>query len=150
MIDKLLTKENLNQAYLKVYRNKGVGGIDKLQVEDLKEYLSTHGSDIQQQIRNGSYQAAPIRGIYIPKDNGKKRLLGIPTVTDRFVQQALLQVLSPIFEADFQTHSYGFRPNRSAHQALEQSLKNIKDMLISSILTGRISSTKSDTTSYSN
>lgn len=125
MIKQLTTKRNLNEAYLQVYRNKGAAGVDGVQVTELKEHLQLHSKGYTEQIEKGHYQVSPILGVEIPKSNGKTRLLGIPTVTDRVFQQALHQVLQPIFEPDFQEHSYGFRPNRSAHQAVTQSLKNI-------------------------
>ena len=125
LAERLISQQNLNRAYLKVYRNKGIGGTDGIDTEQLKDHLQTYGQLYIQQIVNGKYQVNPILGIEIPKSNGKTRLLGIPTVVDRVFQQALHQVLQPIFEPDFQKHSYGFRPNRNAHQALKQSLFNI-------------------------
>lgn len=125
MIKQLTTKRNLNEAYLQVYRNKGAAGVDGVQVTELKNHLHLHSKRHINQIEKGHYQVSPILGVEIPKSNGKTRLLGIPTVTDRVFQQALHQVLQPIFEPDFQEYSYGFRPNRSAHQAVTQSLKNI-------------------------
>jgi len=127
MIELVVHKRNLNRAYLQVYRNKGAAGIDKMSVKQLNAHFQAQGSTYVRQIREGKYQAAPILGVFIPKANGKKRLLGIPTVTDRVFQQALYQVLSPIFERSFQPHSYGFRPHRSAHQALQQSLEYINN-----------------------
>jgi RNA-directed DNA polymerase len=125
MIKQVTSRRNLNQAYLQVYRNKGAAGIDGVSVTQLKEALQNHGRQYTEQIEQGIYQVSPILGVEIPKSNGKTRLLGIPTVVDRVFQQALHQVLQPIFEADFQSHSYGFRPNRNAHQAIAQSLDNI-------------------------
>lgn len=125
MIEELTSKRNLNLAYEQVYRNKGVGGVDEMGVAQLKAHLQTNGAKYIEQIRVGDYQPSPILGIEIPKSNGKTRLLGIPTVTDRMFQQAMHQVLQPIFESDFQQHSYGFRPNRNAQQAVAQSLTNI-------------------------
>ena len=125
MIKQLTSKGNLNKAYLQVYRNKGAGGVDKVQVSELKTILETHGEQYIQQIEREYYQVSPILGVEIPKSNGKMRLLGIPTAIDRVFQQALHQVLQPIFEPDFQQHSYGFRPKRNAHQAITQSLENI-------------------------
>ena len=110
---------------MQVYHNKGAAGIDGVPVTKLKENLQNHGKQYTEQIEQGVYQVSPILGVEIPKSNGKTRLLGIPTVVDRVFQQALHQVLQPIFEADFQTHSYGFRPNRNAHQAIAQILDNI-------------------------
>ncbi len=125
MIKQLTSKGNLNEAYLRVYRNKGASGVDNIQVTELKSILKTHGKGYSNQIEREIYQVSPILGVEIPKSNGKTRLLGIPTVVDRVYQQALHQVLQPIFEIDFQKHSYGFRPRRNAHQALQQSLENI-------------------------
>jgi len=125
MIKQLTSKKNLNEAYLQVYRNKGAGGIDGIQVTELLSILQVTGVHLNEQIERATYQVSPIKGVEIPKSNGKTRLLGIPTVVDRFYQQALHQVLQPIFESDFRTHSYGFRPKRNAHQALQESLKNI-------------------------
>ena len=125
MIKRLTSKKNLNDAYLQVYRNKGGAGVDGVSVMELKSMLRTHAKRYTQQIERESYQVSPILGMEIPKSNGKKRTLGIPTVVDRVFQQALHQVLQPIFEPDFQQHSYGFRPERNAHQAVAQSLKNI-------------------------
>ena len=125
MIKQLTSKKNLNDAYWQVYRNKGSAGVDGLSVRELKSHLQNHNKQYIQQIEGETYQVAPILGVEIPKSNGKKRLLGIPTVVDRVFQQALHQVLQPVFEPDFQKHSYGFRPNRNAHQAIAQSLENI-------------------------
>jgi len=99
--------------------------VDKVTIMELKAQLHTHGEQYTEQIENGIYQPSPILGVEIPKSNGKTRLLGISTVVDRVFQQALHQVLQPIFEPDFQKHSYGFRPNRNARQAITQSLGNI-------------------------
>ena len=123
MIRQITNKENLNRAFLQVKRNKGAGGVDQIQVTDLKQVLRQNALKMLQDLVNGSYQVSPILGVEIPKSNGKTRLLGIPIVVDRVVQQAVFQVLQPVFEADFQRHSYGFRPLRNAHQALKQSLK---------------------------
>ena len=125
MIKQLTSKENLNAAYLQVYRNKGAGGVDGKSVQTLKSTLQANGKQYIEQVERGVYQPSPILGVEIPKSNGKMRLLGIPTATDRLFQQALHQVLQPIFEVDFQEHSYGFRPQRNAGQAIAQSLKYI-------------------------
>lgn len=125
MIKQLISKENLNAAYLQVYRNKGACGVDGKSVQTLKSILQVNGQQYIKQIEKGVYQPSPILGVEIPKSNGKTRLLGVPTVTDRVFQQALHQVLQPIFEVDFQRHSYGFRPQRNAGQAISQSLKYI-------------------------
>jgi RNA-directed DNA polymerase len=125
MIAELTTKRNLNLAYKQVYGNKGAGGVDEMDVSKLRAHLRTNGAKHIELLRDGDYQPSPILGVEIPKSNGKTRLLGIPTATDRVYQQAMHQVLQPVFEPDFQQHSYGFRPKRNAHQALTQSLANI-------------------------
>jgi len=127
MIESLLNKRNLNLAYKRVYANKGAGGVDGMSVTDLKLHLQTNGENLQVQIRTGSYRPSPIKGVEIPKSGGKTRLLGVPTATDRVFQQALHQVLEPLFEPDFQSHSYGFRPHRNAHQAVKQSQTYINE-----------------------
>ncbi len=127
LIEQITSQTNLNAAYQQVMRNKGAAGIDGMQVSGLKDHLLTHGTDYAQLLREGRYQVSPILGIEIPKANGKKRLLGIPTVTDRVFHQAVHQVLQPIFEADFQAHSYGFRPGRNAHQTVIRSRDHIND-----------------------
>lgn len=127
MIEQITTRTNLNAAYLQVVRNKGAAGVDGVRVEELQAHLQANGTTYVQQLREGHYQVAPILGVEIPKSNGKTRLLGIPTVADRVVQQAIAQGLQPTFEADFQAHSYGFRPGRNAHQAIRQSLQNINE-----------------------
>lgn len=108
-----------------MYCNKGASGVDNVHINELKSTLQTHGKQYVSQVERKCYQVSPILGVEIPKSNGKKRLLGIPTVVDRVFQQALHQVLQPLFEPDFQRHSYGFRPKRNAHQAIAQSLENI-------------------------
>lgn len=127
MIEQILERRNLNLAYKKVVANKGAGGVDGLQVCDLHAHLQACGATLLDEIRSGSYQPKPIKGITIPKSNGKTRLLGVPTVADRMVQQALLQVLDPLFEPDFRPFSYGFRPNRNAHQAVLQAQTYINE-----------------------
>ena len=121
MIENVLKNENLQQAYQRIFVNKGASGVDGKSVNDLLSDLQKHQKVYIQSIREENYQSAPILGIEIPKSNGKTRLLGVPTVVDRVFQQAIQQVLQPIFEQDFQTHSYGFRPKRNAHQAMHQS-----------------------------
>ncbi len=127
MIALILSKENMTQAFHQVRKNKGAAGVDGISVNDLAATLRQRWDSIKHQVETGSYQPEPILGVEIPKPNGKKRLLGIPTVVDRVLQQAIQQQLSPIFEPDFQQHSYGFRPNRNAHQAIRQALENIND-----------------------
>jgi len=122
MIELILSKANLTAAYKKVVSNKGSAGVDKMQVTDLKPYLQTHWNELKTSVENGTYRPQAVRGVEIPKPNGSKRLLGIPTVIDRMLQQSIYQVLSEIYEPDFSWFSFGFRPNKSAHQALKQAL----------------------------
>ena len=122
ILDKILSKNNLNQAYLQVYRNKGAGGVDGVTVEELKSHLREYGDEIRHKILTRTYQPQPALRVEIPKDNGKMRQLGIPTVVDRVIQQAISQVLSPIFEKQFSETSYGFRPQRSCAMAIRKSI----------------------------
>lgn len=117
----------MNQAYKQVYRNKGTSGIDGISVEELKTYLKEHKDTLRYQIRMRTYQPQPVLRIEIPKENGKTRQLGIPTVLDRVVQQAMNQVLTPIFERTFNEHSYGFRPKRSCEMAVMKALEYLND-----------------------
>lgn len=118
LLGKILCPFNLNKAYLKVVRNKGSHGIDKMEVGMLREYLKMHGSDLIKSIKSGKYKPNPVRRVEIPKEKGKTRPLGIPTVVDRVIQQAIHQVLSPAYERQFSDNSFGFRPGRSTHKAL--------------------------------
>ena len=127
LLEKMLSDDNLNQAYLRVYRNKGAEGIDGMKYTDLKEYLKAHGEEIKEQIRTKTYKPQPVRRVEIPKDNGGVRELGIPTVLDRFVQQAITQVLTPIYEPIFSDNSYGFRPNRCCEMAIIKALEYMND-----------------------
>lgn len=113
----------MNEAYLRVFRNKGAGGVDGITVDELKQYLKENKDEIRQRIRTRKYQPQAALRVEIPKENGKMRKLGIPTVVDRVIQQAIHQVLSPIFEKEFSEHSYGFRPNRSCEMAIIKSLE---------------------------
>lgn len=124
-MNKVLSKDNLNQAYLQVVRNKGVSGIDEMTVEEAKDYLKVHGEELINQILSRRYNPLPVRRVEIPKPNGGIRKLGIPTVIDRIIQQALVQVLSPIFEQTFSEYSYGFRPNRRCQNAIDRTLELI-------------------------
>jgi group II intron reverse transcriptase/maturase len=127
LLEKILDPENLNKAYKQVVRNKGAGGVDGMTVEQLLPYLKAHKEELLQSIWDGSYRPKPVRRVEIPKENGKTRKLGIPTVIDRLIQQAISQVLSPIFELQFSDNSFGFRPKRSAHDALKRCQSNITD-----------------------
>lgn len=127
LLEEILNNQNMNQAYKRVYRNKGTSGIDGVTVEDLKVHLREHKDELRDQIRKRKYQPAPALRVEIPKENGKIRKLGIPTVVDRVVQQAISQVLGPIFEKQFSEYSYGFRPRRSCEMAIIQALEYIND-----------------------
>ena len=119
LLDIILRSDNLNAAYKKVKANKGTGGIDGMQVDELLPYLIEHRDELVRQLREGKYKPNPVRRVEIPKEEkGKVRKLGIPTVVDRLIQQAIAQELTPIYEEQFSENSYGFRPGRSAHDAL--------------------------------
>jgi RNA-directed DNA polymerase len=120
LLEMILSPTNLNKAYKQVKSNKGSGGIDGLGVDELLGYLLNHKDELLQSIIRGKYKPNPVRCVEIPKEGGKKRQLGIPTVVDRVIQQAIAQILSPIYEPLFSNNSYGFRPKRSAHDALKQ------------------------------
>ena len=107
--------------------NKGAPGVDGMTVEELPLYLKAYWPEIESSLLSGTYQPAAIRGVMIPKANGGKRLLGIPTVVDRFIQQCVHQVLNKVYDETFSEHSYGFRPGRSAHDALTQALQHINE-----------------------
>lgn len=127
MLEQILSPANLNAAFKRVKQNKGSGGIDEMEVESLKDYLIKEKDALIASILGGKYRPNPVRRVEIPKENGKKRQLGIPTVVDRVIQQAITQVLSPVYEKQFSSHSYGFRPKRSAHQALRQCQRYITE-----------------------
>jgi RNA-directed DNA polymerase len=118
MIEEILKPDNLASAWQRVKANKGAPGIDGTTVEDFPAFARGHWPRIATAIRNGTYHPAPVRRVFIPKPDGAQRPLGIPTVLDRVIQQAVAQVLGPLFEADFSEHSYGYRPGRSAHMAV--------------------------------
>ena len=121
LLEKVVSANNLNRAYKRVKRNKGAGGVDGMKVDELLQYLRDKGEDIRKAILAGEYRPQPVRGVEIPKDNGKTRQLGIPTAVDRVIQQAIAQTLTPIYEPKFAETSYGFRPGRSTHDALRKS-----------------------------
>lgn len=127
MIEKVLQAKNLYKAYQKVISNKGSAGIDEMKVYELKTYIDKYRNTILNSIVSNKYIPQPIKGVEIPKSNGKTRLLGIPTVVDRWLQQALSQQLASKFELDFDEHSYGFRPQRNLQKAVQQALKYIND-----------------------
>lgn len=127
LLELVLSPSNLNKAYKAVVRNKGCGGIDKMSCEQLFPWLLANKDELISSLQNGTYRPNPVRRVEIPKDNGKKRLLGIPTVVDRLVQQAINQVLTPIYERQFSMTSYGFRPKRGCHEALRRAQKIVED-----------------------
>ena len=127
LMEQILSSDNLNRAYLQVVRNKGAEGVDGMKYTELKEYLEKNGENIKEQLRTRKYKPQPVRRVEIPKPEGGVRKLGVPTVTDRFVQQAIAQVLTPIYEEQFHDHSYGFRPNRCAQQAILTALDMMND-----------------------
>jgi Retron-type reverse transcriptase len=128
LLEKVLDRENMNNAYFKVKANKGAGGVDKMQVDELLPYLKKNKGELLKQLKEGKYKPNPVRRVEIPKeDKGKMRKLGIPTVVDRLVQQAIAQVLTPIYEMQFSRYSYGFRPGIGAHNALRQCQENVNE-----------------------
>ena len=127
LIEKILSEENLQKAIRKVKKNKGAPGVDKMTVQEVEEWFNQYKEELISKILNKQYKPMPVKRVYIPKPNGKQRPLGIPTVVDRVIQQAMLQVLSEIYEPIFSDHSYGFRPNRSAHMAMEEVLGYLND-----------------------
>ena len=122
-MDEVLSKDNLNQAYLQVTRKKGASGVDDMTCEEVKDYLKVHGDELISQIKSREYKPLPVKRVEIPKPNGGVRKLGIPTVIDRIIQQALVQKLTPIFEPTFSEYSYGFRLNRRCQNAIDKALE---------------------------
>jgi group II intron reverse transcriptase/maturase len=127
LMEEILTRENLNQAYKKVVANKGASGVDGVTVEELGRYIKENKETIINSLRNKTYFPEPVRRVYIPKANGKQRALGIPTALDRTIQQAVAQPISNIYEKVFSEYSYGFRPNRSCHDAIRQALEYLNN-----------------------
>ena len=128
LMEQILHKDNLNKAYKKVKSNKGAGGIDGMSVEELLGYLRNNQEQLIQKLKDGKYKPNPVRRVEIPKETkGEFRKLGVPTVVDRVFQQAITQVLSPIYEKQFSENSFGFRPDRGAHDALKQCQTNVND-----------------------
>jgi group II intron reverse transcriptase/maturase len=127
MIAQVINRRNMHLAYKQVLANKGSAGADGMQVTELKQHLSLQREAIVLRMIKDRYLPKPILGVSIPKSNGKTRLLGIPTVTDRWLQQSVAQAITPLFEYEFTTHSYGFRPGKNAHQCIQQSQQYIND-----------------------
>ena len=128
LLELILRKDNLNMAYKRVKSNKGSGGIDGMQVDELLPYLRENQETLIQELRDGKYKPNPVRRVEIPKETkGEFRKLGVPTVVDRVIQQAITQELTPIYEEQFSNNSFGFRPKQGAHDALRQCQKNVND-----------------------
>ena len=127
LLEKILDKRNMNEAYRKVCANKGAGGVDGMEIKELDGYIRENWDSIKEQIRKRSYKPQPVRRVEIPKPNGNKRKLGIPTVMDRVIQQGIAQVITPMCEPLFSDHSYGFRPNRSCEMAIKDMLMFLKE-----------------------
>ncbi len=127
LMEVITSRENLNKAYKKVVANKGASGVDGVSVEDLGKYIKDNRVSIINSLKNKTYYPQPVRRVYIPKANGKRRALGIPTALDRTIQQAIAQPMSDIYEKVFSDNSYGFRPNRSCHDAITQALEYLNE-----------------------
>lgn len=127
LINVILNRDNLNEAFEKVRKNKGAAGVDAKDIEATRQFLKENKVQLIEAIRTGKYKPQPVRRVEIPKPDGGKRLLGIPTITDRVIQQAVVQVLSPILDPIFSEYSYGFRPNRNAHQAIRKAKSYIDE-----------------------
>jgi len=121
LLERILHRDNLNAAYKRVKQNGGAAGVDGMTVEEMLPYLREHREELVASIRGGWFKPKPVRRVEIPKPDGGVRLLGVPTVIDRMIQQAMLQVIQPVFEPTFSENSYGFRPGRSAHQAITKA-----------------------------
>jgi RNA-directed DNA polymerase len=128
LLEQILQSDNLNKAYKKVKSNKGAGGVDGMSVDELLTFLRDNQKQLIQKLKDGKYKPNPVRRVEIPKETkGETRKLGVPTVVDRVFQQAITQILTPIYEEQFSENSYGFRPRRGAHDALKQCQQNVND-----------------------
>jgi RNA-directed DNA polymerase len=127
LMELILSRDNLLAALKRVQQNKGSHGVDGMSVKDLRRHLYENWDSIRQSLREGTYKPLPVRRVEIPKPNGGVRLLGIPTVTDRFIQQAIAQVLTKVYDPTFSEHSYGFRPDRRGHDAVREAKGYIKE-----------------------
>jgi RNA-directed DNA polymerase len=127
MMESLLSRENLLSALKRVETNKGSHGVDGMSVNKLRDHILQNWQTIRQSLENGTYEPSPVRRVEIPKPNGGTRLLGIPTVTDRFIQQAITQVLTPLFDPTCSEHSYGFRPQRRGHDAVRKAREFMRE-----------------------
>lgn len=127
LLENALEAKNMHEALKRVEGNKGAAGTDGMEVKDLRPYLKEHWQEIKGQLLGGTYKPKPVRRAEIPKPDGGVRFLGIPCVIDRLIQQSLLQVLTPIFDPGFSEYSYGFRPGRSAHQAVQKAKEYVEE-----------------------
>lgn len=127
LLEKILDNRNMNEAYKKVCANKGAGGVDGMELEELDKYIRENWNSIKEQIRTRNYRPQPVRRVEIPKPDGSQRKLGIPTVMDRVIQQSITQIISPLCEEMFSEHSYGFRPNRSCENAIRELLEFLNE-----------------------
>ena len=127
LIDVITTRDNLNSAYKKVVANKGANGVDGISTEELGAYIKENREEIVRQLKTRTYFPKPVKRVYIPKSNGKLRPLGVPTTLDRVIQQAIAQPISEIYEEIFSDNSYGFRPNRSCHDATNKALEYLNE-----------------------
>jgi RNA-directed DNA polymerase len=127
LMEAVLSHDNIRRAYKQVKKNKGVAGIDQMPIEEFAAWYSRQGESLLESLYSGTYLPQGVKQVEIPKPDGEKRKLGIPTVTDRIIQQAIAQVLSPIYENKFSDHSYGFRPRRNACQALKKGSGYVED-----------------------
>lgn len=127
LMEQVVRRENLIQALRRVRANRGVPGTDGMTIEELGAYLKVQWPILREELLRGTYHPKAVRGVEIPKPSGGVRRLGIPTVLDRFIQQAILQVLTPIFEPNFSESSYGYRPNRNAQQAVAKGREHVED-----------------------
>ena len=127
LMEEVCERENLVRAWQRVRGNKGAPGVDGMTIDDAKSYLREHWPDIRPQLLAGTYQPQPVKRVEIPKPDGGVRKLGVPCVVDRLIQQALLQVLQKRWDPTFSEHSYGFRPGRSAHQAVAQAQRYVAE-----------------------
>nr|WP_255407649.1 MULTISPECIES: reverse transcriptase domain-containing protein [unclassified Sporosarcina] len=121
LMERIVSRENLLSALKRVERNKGSHGVDEMPVQNLRAHIVQHWDSMKKELLEGTYEPQPVRRVEIPKPDGGVRLLGIPTVMDRFIQQAIAQVLTSIYDPTFSDHSYGFRPKRSAHDAVRKA-----------------------------
>ena len=127
MLEQILSPENLNTAYAKVAQNKGTYGVDGMTTDKLIQFLERNGEELRKSILMGTYNPQPVKAVKIPKPSGKFRTLGIPTAIDRFIQRAIVQVLTPLYENIFSEHSFGFRPERSIEDAIKKSLQYLNN-----------------------